>query len=163
MPAIVWPSVFPAPTQNYGFKPVNGMLRSNMESGYTRQRPRFTVNVNTAQVEWQMEDEIFRYFESWYRGYLSLGSAWFEMPITFGGDLNTQTIRFTKPFESRYEAHASWIVTAEVECIDPNALDPSTLALLLDGQFMIEFPGFQDAIMNQYYFMIHTTFHANLT
>lgn len=163
MPDIEWPSIFPELRQDYGFEPADGTLRSQMDSGWVRQRQRFTVDSKSLDVGWDFDDTTFRYFESWFRAYLALGSAWFTLPIALGGGLTTQRVRFVGGYKERYVSHGYHEVRARLEVFDSVGLDPNLLSLLLDPDFSAEFEDLETAIYTGYSNLINNTFRTSLT
>lgn len=160
---IEWPSVFPVLSQEYSFEPQDATLRSRMDSGYIRQRGRFTVDLKTLTVGWDFDDTYCRYFESWFKAYLAMGSGWFNMPVALGGGLTTQKVRFVGSYQAKYKQADFWEITARLEVIDSVGLDAAMLSLLMNPAFLAEFDaGLEDAINTDYHVLIHDTFRVKL-
>lgn len=158
--------MFPSLKQDYSLDPPESVLRSRMESGYIRQRQRFTVDADIIAGGWDFEDTLFRYFKAWFKSYLAMGSGWFYMPIALGGGLETQKVRFTNTgYKAKYRPAGNfWEVTAQLEVFDADGLDPDALSLLLDPDFLAEFDGGLEAlILTDYPALINTTFRTSLT
>lgn len=73
----------PLPLQNgYGFKPISPLLRTEMTSGRSRQRRRYTSTPTEASVSWIfITDAQAQVFEAWFRDALNDGAAWFYMKL----------------------------------------------------------------------------------
>jgi len=160
-----WPSMFPSLTQDYSLDPPESVLRSRMDSGYIRQRQRFTVDSDLISGGWDFDDVMFRYFKAWFRGYLGMGSGWFYMPVALGGGMETQKVRFTgSGYKAKYRPAGNfWEVSAQLEVFDAAGLDTDALSLLLDPDFLLMFDGgLETAIETDYSALINTTFRTSL-
>lgn len=164
MPDIpTWPETFPGLTQDYKTQAQDATLRSRMDSGYIRQRGRFTVDLESIDASWEFDDLTYRYFKSWFKAYLSMGAGWFYMPIALGGGMVQQKVRFVGSYQASYAAHEFWEVTGKLEVIDPSGLDPAALSLILNTTFYAEFVGgLEAAIITDYHTLIHDTFRIKL-
>ena len=130
-----WPSMFPSLTQDYSLDPPESVLRSRMDSGYIRQRQRFTVDSDMISGGWDFDDTMFRYFKAWFRGY-----------------------------KAKYRPAGNfWEVSAQLEVFDADGLDTDALSLLLDPEFLAMFDGgLETLISTDYRVLINDTFRTSL-
>lgn len=161
----IWPSVFPAPSNNYKVVRVPQVIRSQMDTGLTRTRKRFSINIKTVDLTWEMTDEEFGYFEAWMENYgVSDGAAWFYMDLALGDEMQQTKVRLIGSFSSDWSsAGFYWNVSAKLEVYDVYAVPPDAIELLLDPVFMAEFiANLEPAIADFDNFML-TTFPANVS
>lgn len=71
----------PGPTyDNYGFEPIDPMIRTDRIGGLAVQRRKYTSVPTNNTVVWQFKSDAHaQVFESWYRDVLTDGAAWFYM------------------------------------------------------------------------------------
>ena len=79
---IAYPMFLPEPQRDgYGFQPVSPMARSELQSGRTRQRRRFTSVPTVATVTWLFTEVEAQLFEGWFEHVLLSGSLPFNCPL----------------------------------------------------------------------------------
>ena len=79
---IAYPEFLPEPQRDgYGFQPVSPLARSEMQSGRTRQRRRFTSVPTVATVTWLFTEVEAQLFEGWFEHVLLSGSLPFNCPL----------------------------------------------------------------------------------
>ena len=79
---IAYPEGLPEPQRDgYGFQPVSPLARSEMQSGRTRQRRRFTSVPTVATVTWLFTEVEAQLFEGWFEHVLLSGSLPFNCPL----------------------------------------------------------------------------------
>jgi hypothetical protein len=114
---IVWPSTLPKPNQNLSGDVRSQVVRTQMESGRTRQFSRFGNQEKGDNLTWTFTDAQFVEFQTFFRDTLAGGTFWFELPYPDGaGGFTTQTVRFVGgTFSRSYLAHLHWQVSAAIE------------------------------------------------
>lgn len=128
-----YPAILPMPTQNYSLSIEHNMVRTNMDSGRTRQRRRFTMSANTISVNWDFTDTEFQLFESWVTIILNGGASWFETDVLTGGGVTPHKVRIQAgKYRAKYTDHMRWRVSASLDVEAINRLDPSVLGVVLD-------------------------------
>ncbi len=149
----VWPDDLPLPTiQEYGIRPGEAILRTEMEAGPARQRRRFTNVPSRITVRWVMRSEQFLLFEGWYRWTAQEGGAWFTIDLLGGLGLLPQEARFTRQFEATPYRGNLWEITSELEIRARPTLSDGGLALLLTE----DIPGLTASI-DQLHTLVHET------
>ena len=79
---IAYPEGLPEPQRDgYGFQAVSPLVRSEMQSGRTRQRRRFTSVPTVATVTWLFTEVEAQLFEGWFEHVLLSGSLPFNCPL----------------------------------------------------------------------------------
>lgn len=91
---ITWPSWLPAPQINFGNEVSGGFVRTRMESGRTRQRPRFTRQLREMKMTFEMSDEQRATFTAIWIHSLNNGIDWFYMNLPIEDGISQRTIRF---------------------------------------------------------------------
>lgn len=133
-----WPESLlpPAPlVSRYEQQTRGGIARTEMESGMSRQRRRFTAVPTKLTCSWAMtgdELEIFRAFIEYKAAY---GAAWFTIRLPIDTGSRTVYARFTGE-GPRYELSqpgtiGEWWVHADLEFKDPPPLNEEAYDVLL--------------------------------
>lgn len=91
----------PLPLQdNYGFKPVDNLLRTQMLTGLAIQRRRFVSTPASVTVKWLCTtDAQAQAFMAWHRDALLGGGAWFMMKLKTPIGVGFYKSRFTSAYE----------------------------------------------------------------
>jgi len=91
----------PLPLQaGYGFKPVSPLKRTEMVSGRSRQRRKYTSTPTAVTVRWIfIKDQQAQVFESWYRDVLIDGVSWFFMKLQTPVGVKFYKCRFTDIYD----------------------------------------------------------------
>ena len=117
-----FPSTLPAPqTSSYSAKPMDQVVRTNMEVGTARMRLRSTAKIDIVSVEWLFTDAQMATFRTWYyqdsaSGGGASGTSWFTISLAVGQTgLTTVTARFTQVFTADGMPGLLWRVRAELE------------------------------------------------
>lgn len=119
--------------EGYGFKPVNNILRTEMQSGRARQRLEFRNVPTFVDLSWYMTDPQAQLFESWAANIV--GAGWFDIPLrTPNGPEEVKTVRFTRPPEGPTLVGSKlWLFRSDsVEVRDRELVDPDWVILLPD-------------------------------
>lgn len=91
----VYPTGLPCPLRdNYGFKPVNNIRRTPMDSGRARQRVEFQNVPTMAQLQWVMSMQQAQLFEAWAARVV--GAGWFNMTVLSPLGFASEEVRFTE-------------------------------------------------------------------
>jgi hypothetical protein len=114
-----WPTTLPLPTIQYGLKPVDPVIRTEMDTGLARSRRRTFARDDKVSVVWQLSDAQMTIFRAWFDNPTTGangGAAWFttNLPLGTGGIIST-TARFVGIFNASYSEGFRWAVSAELE------------------------------------------------
>jgi hypothetical protein len=103
---------------DYGFKPGNANLRTDMEAGLARVRRRFLSVPSEMQVSWELTPEELGIFEKFYDTDTFGGSAWFNIKLVNGAGETTYSARFKEPYSAKTTAREyMWMVSATLEVL----------------------------------------------
>ena len=83
----------------YGYKPVDAFARTNMDSGYARQRRRFVSTPTAVTVKWRFSIEELGVFESFWANEILDGASWFTVRLPNGQGINAVRARFTEGYQ----------------------------------------------------------------
>lgn len=80
---IAYPTGLPYPLRDvgYGLTPVSPLVETDLQSGQSISRRRFSNTPTDAAVIWEMDDGQARLFENWFEFGLVSGSLPFECPL----------------------------------------------------------------------------------
>lgn len=108
-----------------------GVLRSEMQSGLSRQVVEFPTIQRTFTVKWGLTGAEFDTFQTWFADTLDSGTLYWSLPAPFGATVPADPnagipVRFVgAKFTANYINHDAWDVSATVEReIDQTASDP---------------------------------------
>lgn len=97
MASIDWPSTLPQSMEktSYSLTPQSGVIRTDMETGYAKQRRRFTATVKTMSgATFIMDKDQLDIFETWF--YDTLGIVnYFNLPDPRDVENSTIEVRIT--------------------------------------------------------------------
>jgi hypothetical protein len=103
---------------DYGFKPGNANLRTDMEAGLARVRRRFLTVPTEMQVSWELTMNELGIFEKFYDTDTFNGSAWFNIKLVNGTGEKTYSARFKEPYAVKTSAREyMWMVNATLEVL----------------------------------------------
>lgn len=121
---ITWPSnILPNPSNDFGADANPGTIRTQMDSGRFRQRPRFTGEHETMNVTWLLTDYEFGVFKSIHKHLLYNGSDWFTCPLPMGDALKPFKVRFLEgKYAAKHVPVLNWRVTATFETEDDTSV-----------------------------------------
>ncbi len=94
--SIYWPADFPQQFLIDGFeeRPANFLIRTEMDAGVAKQRPRFTTGAEMFSGVLLMTNTQYELFKLFFKETLKMGSLEFNMPKR--GETETyQVVRFT--------------------------------------------------------------------
>lgn len=120
MPTPTFPTTLPNVVMtNYGFKPGNPLVRTEMEAGLARVRRRFVSVPTDFTVQWEFTIGELAIFEKFYEQDLLQGAAWFNIKLVNGVG---ETIYLAR-FKEQYSVNTShrefyWTVSATLEVLN---------------------------------------------
>lgn len=119
MPSINFPSTLPkVKMDEYGFKPGNTNIRTEMEAGLPRVRRRFLSAPTEITVAWEFNRTELGIFEKFYDTDCLSGSAWFNIALVNGVGESTYAARFKEPYAAKTSNREfGWSVTATLEVL----------------------------------------------
>ena len=103
-----------------------------MDSGYVRQRPRFTQQMRTINAKWSMSDTEYAIFQAWWKYKISSGSDWFTISLPLGDGFKTYTCRFVGDYSESSKPVLYHEVSAKLECLVGSPLTEAELDDLLE-------------------------------
>jgi hypothetical protein len=116
---ITWPSILPNPSNDFSAEANPGTIRTQMDSGRYRQRPRFTGEHEAVNVTWLMTDYEFGVFKAIHKHQLFNGSDWFMCSLPMGDGLKAFKVRFLEgKYAAKHVPVLHWRVTATLETED---------------------------------------------
>lgn len=135
---IAWPAnILPLPSDSFSVDAEFANIRSKMDSGRVRQRPRFTKELELAKVEIQMNKRQYAWFKAFWVHKINNGNDWFTMtlPLPNGETLTDATIRFASDYRANHKTFENWDISATVEFETGTviSLDALDLAIEADG------------------------------
>jgi len=93
---IVYPSQLPLPLlDGYKLSTVSPLMRTQLNSGRSRQRRKFTSVPTQPTVKWIFSDQQAAFFEAWFARTLVDGSLWFQATLKTPTGLRDYQCRFT--------------------------------------------------------------------
>lgn len=102
--------------KSYSLKPMNNVIRTEMESGPARTRRRYVSVPTDVTVQWRFSLAELQTFQDFYRNSIYDGAAWFNIKIVDGRGEGTYLARFKEPYEAVTEAREHlWMVNATLE------------------------------------------------
>ena len=116
----IWPeSALPKPSVNFTGKAQGNTIRSKMDSGLIRQRRRFSVELNTYSVTWNLTEDERTVFRKFFRDKINHGGDSFtiELPVGDGNTFTPLEARFSSGgFSESYQDFQYWTISASLEC-----------------------------------------------
>lgn len=126
-----WPTQLPEPVvEPYGFEVSPSLVRTEMDSGFIRQRQRFTQQLRSFSVAFSFTDVELALFQAWWKYKIASGADWFLMSINIGGEKSPRQIRFASPFTTTTKG-GRWTVKATMETMNDSPMTESQLNLAL--------------------------------
>lgn len=122
-----WPSVLPNPSTAFSSSVDSSVIRTKMDSGYVRQRKRFTQQFRTIKAKWEMDDDQLAIFQAWWKYKINNGADWFQANLALGSGLRLYTVRFTESYDHSYKGVLFWNVSANLECLVDSPLTKAEL------------------------------------
>lgn len=114
-----WPTFLPNPDQNLSADTETSAIRSNMDSGRTRVRRRFTSEYEVFSAVWTFDEDQFSLFQSIFAFTLKSGTEWFTISLPVGDGLTPVTARFASTgYTKKHVPVMHWEVSATLELQD---------------------------------------------
>lgn len=159
-----WPALFPSPTSAFNPTVAANTVRTTMDSGLVRQRRRFSAELVTVQLTWELDDFQMGIFSAFHLYRLNLGADYFNIQLPFGGNgLQNHVARFQEgKFSQQYEDVGFWTITAVLEIQKRVLFTEEFLDTYLglggdDGGGDVDLTAYLDAI-NAWHIFLHTTY-----
>ena len=131
-----WPeNIMPLPDVSFDTEPTYNNVRTQMDSGRARQRPRTTQALTLSSASFSLNRLQYAYFVAIWKHKLNNGNDWFTIRIPQPDDTSlTETqVRFAENYRASHVNFENWNITTTLEifdesCISEDALDLATLA-----------------------------------
>lgn len=114
-----WPATLPRPlVSGHALSPNDQTVRTDMESGYARQRRRSSQRVDQLQVTWSFSAAEMTAFRTWFDGDGEGGAVWFTgITLDTGDGQASYTARFAAPWTASFD-YPNWMVSARLDIRD---------------------------------------------
>ncbi len=123
MSVITWPAYLPpALLEQYSSTPVDCALRTEMDTGNVRMRPRPGPPPETVQVSWIMNSGQAAYFEGWFFNKILGGSLPFDMEVSSNEGNIIRTCLFVSSYTATPLSDQMMQFTANLLLENDNAL-----------------------------------------
>lgn len=111
-----WPNSLPMPLiADYNGTSEQAFIRTDFDSGYARQRQRFTATPHYRTVQWFFDANQMSEFKGFFESDIGFGSNWFEMDLDIGDGVDTYDCRFNAPYEDLFIGKGKWRVSGKLE------------------------------------------------
>ncbi|EOJ0063289.1 TPA: hypothetical protein ACXJEI_001023 [Pseudomonas aeruginosa] len=129
---IKWPDGLPFPLrEGYGFKTVEPMARTSLQSGRARYRRNFSNVPVALEVSWLFTAEQARLFKGWYRDVLKDGVKWFECDLRTEEGIVPCNLHFDGIYDGGYlVGRDHWRFNATVVMRERSIIDPGWAEIL---------------------------------
>jgi len=138
-----WPeNLLPLPSHSFGVDAQFANVRSKMDSGRVRQRPRFTKELELSDVRFELTRFQYSIFKGVWVREINQGNDWFTMrlPLADGAELTLAEVRFASDYRAAYRAGGNWEISATIEYRDPVTISDDLLTLyILYGEDLSQF------------------------
>ena len=127
---IPYPDGLPYPLRDagYGFEPVSPMVSSELESGQSIERRKFSNVPTIAGVTWEFDDGQAQIFEAWFEYILVSGSLPFDCPLKSPLGIDTYQAKFKGMYQGPTLVGISrWRVQAKVSLFKRPLIDKDWL------------------------------------
>lgn len=131
-----WPSILPAPTNAIPADNDSALVSTEMDSGRKRRRRRFTRELRTYKVSWELDDFQYGMFQAWFSNKISGGADEFTIALPTGGEgLKVVTAAFANGKYSQSQRPVfNWTISATLEVNDADVWTEEVYdALLISG------------------------------
>lgn len=108
------------------YQTVEPTVRSDLESGRSRQRLRYDFTPSNVSINWLFSDQQCRLFEAWFRSSIGAldGSQWFDIPLETALGTDTWRARFKGIYSGPTRAGRHlWSISATLELEERATLD----------------------------------------
>ena len=101
----------------YGIVPTTEFLRTEFETGPSRQRRVFTGSFAKVPVSWVVSGAGLLTYRAFYQNTISGGARAFNLPLWLDKKFTTAVVRFTARPAENYLGPFSWEIKGEVEVL----------------------------------------------
>lgn len=124
-------NILPLPSHNFDVDSEFSNIRSKMDSGRARQRPRFSGALELSGVRFELNTFQRKIFKSVWTHKLNNGNDWFTMrlPLANGEDLTLTEIRFVSDLKENHLPVGNWDLSARIEYREPTVVSEDILDL----------------------------------
>lgn len=129
-----WPeTILPLPQVNFNLAAEDANARTQMDGGEARQRSRFTISQETAQVTFELDAVSYAVFVGVWRDELNNGIDFFEMrmPVPDGDPLTLSEVRFISDYNAVSLSFEVYEITATIEFKPVIYLSADVLAVII--------------------------------
>ena len=131
-----WPSYLPNPTTSFKLDATPNIERTQMSSGYRRQRNRDIRNTYQASIVWEMSSAEFELFKYFHQNVLNDGNDWFNCPIPENGTVQTQQARIVNgKYTVQYMDFMFFRVTIKADVKEVSLPSEDYMNLILSPDF----------------------------
>lgn len=95
-------------------KPIDTVLRTDMDNGLSRARRRYRSAPTVYQVAWTFTLAQFAIFEGWFDAVISGGAAWFEIDLPDHNGISTLQARFLEAPSTARRGAQAWNVSGQL-------------------------------------------------
>lgn len=147
----VFPSSLPQVKPGFGVSFEGNQTRTQMESGRSRQRKRFSTDINTFSAEWNLSNFEYEVFKAFLKHKLNSATDWFYIDLFTGGELKTVKARVANGAYSATEIPVLyWDVSATLETFDDLSISERLLNFITEtgldpNQLKSQLIGMQEA------------------
>lgn len=123
-----FPAIFPNPTVDFNGKASTTTVETKMDSGRKRRRRRFSSELTSLPVSWQMDDWEFGMFRAWVKNKISDGADKFTISLPVSGEgFKTVTVSLVGgEYTFKHSPVLNWTVSANLETEDSLIWDADT-------------------------------------
>lgn len=129
--------ILPLPSVNFNVDCQYSNVRTQMDSGRVRQRPRFSRELELAQCTFELTRYEYAAWVAFWDVKINRGNDWFNMdlPTPDGEALTTSKIRFVSDYRAQHVGNGNFNVSATIEFDDSSrgGLDYYDLFVLYSG------------------------------
>lgn len=130
-----WPETLPAAPMlsGYGVDPDPGIARTQMESGYARQRRAWSTRRTGVAVRWTMTQAQMTAFRVFHDDDLAYGARFFTIALRLGEvDPRTVEARFVAAPRYAPAGPHRWQVSGQIEVRDPPLIDDEAIDVVTE-------------------------------
>ena len=129
----IWPeSILPLPSISYNIDAEYSNIKSAMDSGRLRQRPRFSRELEIASATFELNRLQYSAFRYFWDVSINRGNDWFQMrlPLPDTNSLTDTEIRFVSDYKAQYRPVGNWDISVSIEIKESETIDAEYFELL---------------------------------
>jgi hypothetical protein len=112
----MFPSELPLPQiSDYSGTSEQAFIRTDFDSGYARQRQRFTATPHYRSVQWVLNAQQMAIFKNYFQNEIGYGADWFQMMLDIGDGIDLYDCRFNEPYDDLMLSPDMWRVAGKLE------------------------------------------------